>query len=88
MTANHYTYSELEENDVDLKKLQGWLTKIQKLDFSGADRASEAQEQLIRWRDWQPARAALSTSRFRCQRADCSHARHHERTAPAAGRHG
>lgn len=46
VAANHFTYAELEENDVDLKKLQGWLTKIQKLDFYGADRASEAQERL------------------------------------------
>jgi len=46
VTANHFTYAELEENDVDLKKLQGWLEKIQKLDFYGADRASEAQERL------------------------------------------
>lgn len=46
VTANHFTYAELEENDVDLKKLQGWLAKIQKLDFYGADRALEAQERL------------------------------------------
>lgn len=46
VTANHFTYAELEENDVDLKKLQGWLEKIQKLDFYGANRASEAQERL------------------------------------------
>ena len=25
--ANHFTYAELEENDVDLKKLQGWLER-------------------------------------------------------------
>lgn len=46
VAANHFTYAELEENDVDLKKLQGWLTKIQKLDFYGADRAPEAQKRL------------------------------------------
>lgn len=46
VTANHFTYAELEENDLDLKKLQGWLTKIQKLDFYGADRAPEAEERL------------------------------------------
>ena len=48
VTANHYTYAELEENDVDLKKLQGWLAKIRKLDFYGADRATEAEERLQR----------------------------------------
>src|SRR5437773_843812 len=26
--AHHLTYNELEENDVELKKLQGWLDKI------------------------------------------------------------
>ncbi len=46
VTANHFTYAELEENDVDLKKLQGWLAKIQKLDFYGARRAAEAQGRL------------------------------------------
>jgi CRISPR/Cas system-associated endoribonuclease Cas2 len=46
-TANkHFTYAELEENDVDLKKLQTWLEKIRKLDFYGADRATEAQKRL------------------------------------------
>ncbi len=44
--ASHFTYAELEENDVDLKKLKGWLAKIVKLDFYGADRAAEAQERL------------------------------------------
>lgn len=44
--ANHFTYAELEENDVDLKKLQGWLAKIKKLDFYGAARAGEAEERL------------------------------------------
>lgn len=46
VTASHYTYAELEENDVDLKKLQGWLAKIQKLDFYNADRANEALQRL------------------------------------------
>ena len=42
--ANHYTYSELEENDVDLKKLQGWFDKIRKLDFYGAALGAEAEK--------------------------------------------
>lgn len=46
VTASHYTYAELEENDVDLKKLQGWLAKIHKLDFYNADRAAEALQRL------------------------------------------
>lgn len=44
--AEHFTYAELEENDVDLKKLQGWLDKIKKLDFYGAAMAAEAAERL------------------------------------------
>jgi len=46
--AEHFTYAELEENDVDLKKLQGWLDKIGKLDFYGGARAAEAAEHLKR----------------------------------------
>jgi CRISPR/Cas system-associated endoribonuclease Cas2 len=46
VSASHFTYAELEENDVDLKKLQGWLAKIKKLDFYGAERAVEAEERL------------------------------------------
>lgn len=44
--ASHFTYAELEENDVDLKKLQSWLEKIRKLDFYGATLAAEAQQAL------------------------------------------
>jgi hypothetical protein len=41
-TAQHFTYNELEENDVELKKLQGWLEKIKKLDFYGGELADQA----------------------------------------------
>jgi hypothetical protein len=44
--AQHFTYNELEENDVELKKLQGWLEKIKKLDFYGGGLATEASERL------------------------------------------
>ena len=44
--ARHFTYNELEENDVEVKKLQGWLEKIKKLDFYGGGRAAEAAERL------------------------------------------
>ena len=40
--AQHFTYNELEENDVELKKLQGWLEKINKLDFYGGKLSDEA----------------------------------------------
>ena len=46
VTANHFTYAELEENDVDLKKLRLWLAKIQQLDFYEANLAPEAQRLL------------------------------------------
>ncbi|MFN3646084.1 MAG: Chromate resistance protein ChrB [Gemmobacter sp.] len=46
IAASHYSYAELEENDVDLKKLRGWLAKIRKIDFYGAERAAEAAERL------------------------------------------
>jgi hypothetical protein len=45
-TAQHFTYNELEENDVELKKLNGWLEKIRKLDFYGGGLAIEAAERL------------------------------------------
>jgi hypothetical protein len=44
--VEHFTYAELEENDVDLKKLQAWLEKIVRLDFYGAILATEAAERL------------------------------------------
>src|SRR5215471_9752808 len=47
-TALQFTYNELEENDVELKKLQGWLERIKKLDFYGGGLAEEAAERLRR----------------------------------------
>ena len=44
--ALHFTYNELEENDVELKKLQGWLEKINKLDFYGGGLAIDAAARL------------------------------------------
>jgi DNA-binding transcriptional regulator PaaX len=44
--AGHFSYAEIEENDVDLKKLQAWLAKILKLDFYGATLAVEAEKRL------------------------------------------
>ena len=34
---NHFTYAELEENEVDLVKLKSWLAKIVERDVFGAD---------------------------------------------------
>lgn len=44
--AKHFTYAELEENDVDLKKLHGWLEKIKKLDFYGAPLREKAEARM------------------------------------------
>ncbi len=46
IAINKFTYAELEEEDTDLKKLQGWLEKIKKLDFYGAPLAEEATARL------------------------------------------
>jgi hypothetical protein len=46
IAINKFTYAELEEEDTDLKKLQGWLEKIRKLDFYSATLAEEASERL------------------------------------------
>ncbi|HIE8962213.1 TPA: Chromate resistance protein ChrB [Klebsiella pneumoniae] len=42
----HFTFAELEENDVDLKKLQSWLDKIMKLDFYHSPVRETASERL------------------------------------------
>jgi hypothetical protein len=44
--AQHFTYNELEENDVELKKLHGWLEKIKRLDFYGGGLATDAAARL------------------------------------------
>ena len=50
---NHFTYAELEENEVDLLKLRNWFAKVVERDAFGADgraateRALEACEQVL-----------------------------------------
>ncbi|MGH3168121.1 MAG: Chromate resistance protein ChrB [Trebonia sp.] len=50
---NHFTYAELEENEVDLVKLRNWFAKVTERDAFGADgraateRALEACEQSL-----------------------------------------
>lgn len=46
ISIEKFTYAELEEEDTDLKKLQGWLEKIRKLDFYDAPLAEEATARL------------------------------------------
>jgi DNA-binding transcriptional regulator PaaX len=45
-TANHFTYAELEENEVDLVKLRNWFAKVRERDAFGAD-AREGAEQAL-----------------------------------------
>lgn len=46
--ANHFTYGELEENEVELVKLQNWYTKVQARDVYGAPSASATAEALLK----------------------------------------
>ena len=43
-----FTYAELEEEDAELRKLQGWLEKVAKIDFYDAPSGIEAREKLLR----------------------------------------
>lgn len=45
-TAAHFTYGELEENEVELVKLRNWFAKVQARDVFGAPGQSSAQEAL------------------------------------------
>ena len=45
-TANHFTYAELEENEVDVVKLRNWLAKIVERDAFGADGRPAAEKAL------------------------------------------
>ncbi len=42
--AQHFSYAELEENEVDLAKLQNWLAKVRQRDALGASGLGEAEE--------------------------------------------
>jgi hypothetical protein len=45
-TENHFTYAELEENEVDLVKLRNWLAKVVERDAFGADGREGAEKAL------------------------------------------
>jgi hypothetical protein len=45
-TANHFTYAELEENEVDLVKLRNWLAKVTDRDTFGAAGRDSAEKAL------------------------------------------
>jgi len=44
--AKHFTFAELEENEVEMTKLRGWLPKIVDRDFFGASLAAGARQAL------------------------------------------
>jgi DNA-binding transcriptional regulator PaaX len=50
-TKNHFTYAELEENEVDHTKLVTWLEKVRSRDEFGAPGGTEAQAALQRCTD-------------------------------------
>jgi DNA-binding transcriptional regulator PaaX len=43
-TANHFTYAELEENEVDLVKLRNWFAKVRERDVFDADGRHAAEK--------------------------------------------
>lgn len=43
---NHFTYAELEENEVDLVKLRNWLAKVAERDVFGADGRESVEKAL------------------------------------------
>ena len=45
--ANHFTYAELEENEVDLVKLRNWFARIRERDVYGASGREAAEQGLI-----------------------------------------
>lgn len=44
--ASHYTFAELDENEVELEKLRSWLSKIQGRDFFHAALKNKARQAL------------------------------------------
>lgn len=46
--ANHFTYAELEENEVDLVKLRNWLARVRDRDVFGAAKRQPAGRDLGR----------------------------------------
>ena len=45
-TANHFTYAELEENEVDLVKLKNWLSRVRERDVFGAEGRAATEKAL------------------------------------------
>ena len=45
--AHHFTYAELEENEVDLVKLRGWFDRIRSRDVLGASQVGVTNQALV-----------------------------------------
>ncbi|HEX6934661.1 MAG TPA: Chromate resistance protein ChrB [Streptosporangiaceae bacterium] len=45
--ADHFTYAELEENEVDLVKLRNWLARVRDRDVFGASGRAAAEQGLV-----------------------------------------
>jgi hypothetical protein len=45
---NHFSYAELEENEVDLVKLRNWLARVRERDAFGAQGRQPAEAELSR----------------------------------------
>jgi DNA-binding transcriptional regulator PaaX len=46
VVADHFTYAELEENEVDLVKLRNWFARVRERDVFGAPGRAEAERRL------------------------------------------
>ncbi|HLI42161.1 MAG TPA: Chromate resistance protein ChrB [Streptosporangiaceae bacterium] len=49
--ASHFSYAELEENEVDLVKLRNWLARVRERDVFGADGRQAAEKALRQCED-------------------------------------
>jgi hypothetical protein len=56
--ASHFTYAELEENEVDLVKLKNWLNRVRDRDVFGASGRAAAEAALATCEDKLEAYAA------------------------------
>jgi hypothetical protein len=56
--ASHFTYAELEENEVDLVKLKNWLARVSERDVFGASGRAAAEAALATCEDKLEAYAA------------------------------
>ena len=68
--ADHFTFAELEENEVDLVKLRNWFARIRQRDAFGA-----AGRRRRRRRRWTPASRRSMTMRPGCTRSNPTAAR-------------